>query len=166
MRDPSETDEQSLDLASLECLHRTRSGVLNVLVGVGAVVAVSGLVLRRRTGGALPAPQTIPSQAMLMGLFCVFVVSTSVRRVLGRRSRLRNPQLRCRRFVLGHIIPAVIGALAAPLGLVHGWLVSPRLEAILPFWVVAVLLCVLAYPRGRELEEFDQPMAHAGEPGR
>jgi hypothetical protein len=165
MRDPSETDEDSLDLASLECLKRTRSSVLNVLIGVGAVVAVSGLVLRGRTEGALNGSQKVLSQAMLMGLFGIFVASTFVRRVLGRRSRLRDPRLRGSRFIVGHVVPAVLGALAAPLGLVHGWLVSPRLEAIFPFWLVAVLLAILAYPRGRELEGFDQPMAPAGEPG-
>ena len=84
--------------------------------------------------------------------------------MLGRRSRLRDPRQRGARFFLGHVVPAVVGALAAPLGLVHGWLISPRLEAILPFWVVALLLGILAYPRGRELEGFDQPMAPAGEP--
>ncbi|MGC8643216.1 MAG: hypothetical protein ACP5XB_25425 [Isosphaeraceae bacterium] len=165
MRGPSETIEESLGPASLECLRRTRSSVLNVLVGVGVVVAVSGLVLRGRTGGALEGAQKVLSQAMLMGLFGIFVVSTIVRRVLGRRSRLRDPRLRGWRFLVGHVVPAAIGALAAPLGLVHGWLVSPGLEAILPFWVVAVLLGIVAYPRGRELEGFDQPMAPAGGPG-
>ena len=77
---------------------------------------------------------------------------------------MRDPRLRGQRFYLGHILPAAVGALAAPLGLVHGWLISPRLETILPFWVVAVLLGMLAYPRGRELEGFDRPMAPAGEP--
>ncbi len=164
MRDLTETDEDGLDIASLECLKRTRSGVLNVLVGVGAIVAVSGLVLRGRAGGALAGPQTRLSQAMLLGLLGIFVASTILRRVLGRRSRLRDPTHRGRRFFLGHIVPAAVGALAAPLGLVHGWLVSPRLEAILPFWVVALVLGILAYPRGRELEGFDEPMAPAGEP--
>jgi len=61
-------------------------------------------------------------------------------------------------------MPAALGAMAAPLGLIHGWLISPRLEAILPFWLVALVLGILAYPRGRELEGFDQPMAPYREP--
>jgi hypothetical protein len=164
MRDPNETDEESLDLASLECLNRTRSGVLNVLVGLGVIVAVSGLVLRSRTGGAVAGPREGPNQALLLLLFGVFVISTILRRVLGRRARLRDPRLRGKRFFVGHVVPAALGALAAPLGLAHGWLISPRLETVLPFWLVALLLGILAYPRGRELEGFEQPMAPAGEP--
>ena len=91
MRNLSETDEDSLDLASLQCLTRTRSGVLNVLMGVGVVVALSGLILRSRPAGALAGNPTWLSQAMLMVLFGVFVVSTVLRRVLGRRTRLRDP---------------------------------------------------------------------------
>jgi hypothetical protein len=43
--------------------------------------------------------------------------------------------------------------------MIHGWLISPRLEAILPYWLVALVTGILAYPRGRELEGFDQPMS-------
>lgn len=161
MRNPSETDERRLDLASLECLKRTRSGVLNVMVGAGAVVALTGLSLRGRTAGALalggPAERT--GQTLLIALFVIFVVSSVLRRVMGRRSRLRDPEWRWRRFYWGHIIPAAVGALAAPLGLAYGWLISPSFQAVFPFWVVALLLGILAYPRGRELEDFDRPMA-------
>ncbi len=56
MRDLTETAEESLDPASLRCLERTRSGVLNVLVAVGAIVALTGLLLRgRAAGGPRPA---------------------------------------------------------------------------------------------------------------
>jgi hypothetical protein len=164
MRDLTETGECRLDAASAACLNRTRSAVLNVLVGVGAVVALSGLVLRGRPTGALAGPQQALSHAMLLGLFILFVVSTLLRRLLGRQSRLRDPMLRDHRFFLAHILPAVLGALAAPLGLAYGWLISPRLEAILPFWLVALILGSLAYPRTGELEGFDQPMPSSAEP--
>jgi len=78
--------------------------------------------------------------------------------VLGLRARLRDPHLRGSRFFWGHVIPAAIGALAAPLGLLYGWLVSPRIEAILPFWLAALVLGILAYPRGRELKDLGAPM--------
>jgi hypothetical protein len=45
--------------------------------------------------------------------------------------------------------------------LVFGWLISPRLEAVLPFWITALVLGILAYPRGQELEGFDAPMVPA-----
>lgn len=164
MSDPSETAEHLLDVASLECLKRTRSGVLNVLVGVGMVVAVTGMTLRARPAGALGPAASRLNDLALAGLILIFIVSTALRRALGRRLRLRDPHLRGPRFYWGHIVPAVVGALAAPLGLVHGWLIAPRLEAIIPFWITALVLGILAYPRGRELEGFDRPMASPGEP--
>lgn len=164
MRDLTETAEENLDPASIDCLRRTRSSVLNVLLGVGVVVALSGVILRGRPAGALPAIHPRLNEMMLGSLILIFVASTLMRRSLGRRTRLRDPRLRGPRFFWGHVLPAVVGALAAPLGLAHGWLLSPRLVTIIPFWVTALLLGVLAYPRGRELEGFDLHMPPPGEP--
>jgi hypothetical protein len=162
MPDPAETAELSLDPTSLDCLKKTRSGVLNVLLAVGAVVALSGALLRRRANDvAVPVP-VLWNQVLFLWLILIFVASTVARRVLGRRARLRDPNLRERRFFWGHVTPAAIGALAAPLGLLYGWLVSPRIEAILPFWLAALLLGILAYPRGRELEDLGAPMGLHG----
>jgi hypothetical protein len=164
MPELNDTAEESLDPASLDCLQRTRSGVLNVLVVVGVVVALTGLLLRGRADGALlPVPDGL-KQVLLGGLIAIFVVSTIMRRALGSRARLRDPAVRGPRFFQAHVLPAAIGALAAPLGLAHGWLISPRLEAVLPFWLAALVLGILAYPRGRELEDFDRPMHPGGEP--
>jgi hypothetical protein len=164
MRDLAETSELSLDPGAVDCLQRTRSSVLNVLLGVGVVVALSGVILRGQPAGAFLAASPHLSDIMLGGLILIFVASTLLRRTLGRRTRLSDPTMRGRRFFWGHVLPAVVGGLAAPLGLVHGWLLSPRLETIIPFWVTALLLGVLAYPRGRELEGFDLPMHPPGEP--
>ena len=164
MRDPNETAELSLDPGSIDCLRRTRASVLNVLMGVGVVVAVSGVILRGRPAGAWPALTPRLNDLMLGSLILIFAISTVMRRSLGRRARLSDPGLRDQRFFWGHVLPAVVGALAAPLGLAHGWLLSPRLETLIPFWVTALLLGVLAYPRGRELEGFDRPMPPPGEP--
>ncbi len=158
MSDPAETAEESLDPASLDCLKKTRSGVLNVLVGVGAVVALSGALLRRGANDVVVPVPVLLNQVLFLCLIVIFVVSTVTRRVLGRRARLRDPHLRGSRFFWGHVIPAAIGALAAPLGLLYGWLVSRRIEAILPFWLAALVLGILAYPRGRELEDLGAPM--------
>jgi hypothetical protein len=162
MRELTETAELSLDPAAIECLSKTRSSVLNVLVGVGLIVALSGIMLRSRPAGPLfPVPEWI-NQAMFFGLGLIFVASTIFRRVLGSRSRLRDPLTRGPRFYWGHVLPALVGASASALGLAYGWLISPRLEAILPFWLAALVLGVLSYPRGRELEDFDTPMALPG----
>src|SRR6516162_561140 len=98
MRDPTETSEESLDVASLDCLKKTRSAVLNVLVGVGAVVALTGALLRGRPEDIARSPRGSLSQGMFLGLFVIFVASTICRRVLGRRARLRDPYLRGPRF--------------------------------------------------------------------
>jgi drug/metabolite transporter (DMT)-like permease len=162
MFDPNETIEHELDPAALHCLRTTRSGVLNVLIAVGLTVALTGAILRNREGNG-------PGRTggwLLGGLLFVLAASTVLRRALGRRARLREPASRGPRFYWGHVAPAAIGALAAPLGLAHGLLVSPSLEAILPFWLTALVLGVLAYPRGRELQGFDLPMSPPGAPGR
>jgi hypothetical protein len=161
MRDLSESADENLDPASLECLKKTRSGVLNVLVGVGMVVALSGMLLRGRVEDGVPNGF---SHTMYGGLILIFATSTIARRSLGRRSWLRDPSSRGARFFRGHVLAAAIGALAAPLGLVFGWLASPRLEAILPFWITALVLGILAYPRGYELDGFDAPMPPARGP--
>src|SRR5262249_13955041 len=135
MSDLAETSELSLDHAAVDCLQRTRSSVLNVLLGVGVVVALSGVLLRGRAGGGLQAADTRLNDLLLGSLIAIFIVSTLLRRVLCRRIRLSDPALRASRFYWGHVTPAVVGSLAAPLGLVHGWLLSPRLETIIPFWV-------------------------------
>jgi hypothetical protein len=162
MRDQVETVEENLDPSSLDCLQRTRSGVLNVLVVVGLCVAVSGALLRGRGGAGIPAAIDRQSRPFLVGLLVIFSVSTFVRRLLGLRSRLRDPERRASRFYWAHVIPAILGGLAAPLGLFHGIFVSGRLEAILPFWITALVLGILAYPRGRELEGLGAPMASSG----
>ena len=128
----------------------------NEIIRVSAWVSIleDGKALGRRRNGLL-----------LVALLAVFVVSTALRRWLGLRERLREPSSRGTRFYWAHILPALVGALAALMGLAQGWLVSPRLAAVLPFWVTALLLGVLAYPRGRELEGFDRPMS-PGEPAR
>jgi len=59
-------------------------------------------------------------------------------------------------------MPAIMGGLAAPLGLFHGIAVSGRLEAILPFWITSLVLGVLAYPRARELEGLGARVASPG----
>jgi hypothetical protein len=166
MHDPNETIEESLDVTSLDCLRRTRSAVLNVLIGVALVVACSGLILRSRPEGAWPGVAGKLNQSMLAALFVLFAVSTLFRRSLCRRARLHDPRSRWPRFYWGHVIPALVGAVAAPLGLLHGWLVSPRVETIAPFWLTALLVGILAYPRGYELEGFDAPMAWTEGPSR
>ncbi len=162
MPDPAETADILIDPLALDCLKKTRSSVLNVLVFVGAIVALSGALLRRRADHLVAPASARLNQVLFLCLIAIFVVSTVSRRVLGLRERLRDPRRRGPRFYWGHVIPAAIGALSAPLGLLHGWLVSPRFEVILPFWLAALVLGILAYPRGRELDGLGAPMELPG----
>jgi hypothetical protein len=143
--------------ADLKCLDRTRSAVVNVLVAVSAGIAATGLLLRWRDRGALFRAQGLARQVMLGALFVLVVASFLCRRILARRSSLRDPSSRCARFLRAHVLAASVGALAIPLGLVYGWTVRPRFDAVAPFWVAALALGVLALPRSVALEGLDEP---------
>jgi hypothetical protein len=154
----------SLEAAALACLERTRSAVLNILVLDGVGIAVSGLLLRWRDRGALFRAPDGARQAMLGGLLALVVASFLCRRILARRSALRDPARRARRFFRGHVVSAALGALAVPLGFVYGWTVRPRLDAVAPFWVAALALGFLSLPRAVELVDLDDPLPHSSEP--
>ena len=152
------------DANSQSCLERTRSAVLNVLIAVAVGIALSGLILRwRDRGAAMRAPEGL-RQGLLACLFGLAVVSYATRRIGLAREALRNPDQRAGRFHRAHVLAAAIGALAVPLGLVYGWMVRPRLDAVSPFWVAALALGFLALPRAAELEGFDLPISEPGEP--
>jgi len=154
---------QVLDPASRACLARTRSAVLNVLVAMGLMIAVSGWLLRARAAAAgRQQPAMALERGLMAGLIVLGVTSYLSRRLMGRRAALRDPSRRESVFFWSHVLPALIAALAVPLGLAHGWLIIPRLEAVIPYWVVPLALGFLALPRERELAEFDRPMPDAG----
>jgi hypothetical protein len=140
--------------------------VLNVLVAVSLFIALSGVLLRWRAGGELPPPHKTAAlrQGLMVGLIVLTLASFLARRVLGRRSALRDPRRRARQFSWAHVLPALLGALTAPLGLAYGWWILPRLDVVAPFWVAALGLGFLAWPRASELEGFDSPMSASGEP--
>ncbi len=157
-----EPDREGLDPASKDCLVRTRSAVLNVLVAVGLTIAVSGWLLR----GWEPETPWRTAQAVHQGLTVAWVALGAASylslRILSRRSALLDPLRRRSRFFWSHIVPAAIGAVIAPLGLVQGWLCDPRLQVLVPFWVMPLTMGVLALPRASELAGFDRPIASDG----
>jgi len=152
------------DRATEACLERTRSAVLNVMVAVGAGIAASGLILRGRDRGVLLMSEQTAGRAVVLILVVLIFCSYYVRRTGASRSALRDPETRAARFFRAHLWSAIVGALAIPLGFAYGWSVRPQLNAVAPFWVVAVALCVLAYPRALELEDFDTPIPDQNEP--
>jgi len=151
-----------LDPASRACLARTRSAVLNVLVADGLTIAVSGWLLRTRAAALWPQPATALHHRLMAVLIVLGLTSYLSRRLMGRRAALHDPSRRESRFFWSHVLPALIAALAAPLGLVYGWLIVPRFEAVIPFWVVPLALGFLSLPRATELADFDRPMPDSG----
>lgn len=139
-------------------LHRTRSAVLNVLVAISAGIAASGLALRGRERGALLWPE-LNAQRVAHGLLLVLIAaSVIIRRALASRTALRPPETRARRFYWAHVASAAVGALAIPLGYAYAWAARPRLDAIGAFWVAALALALLAFPRAAELEDLDDSL--------
>jgi hypothetical protein len=163
------TDERpptptALEPAAADCLERTRTAVLNVLVAAGTAIAISGWVLRWRDRWMVERAPAAVGQALLSGLAAVAVLSYATRRALAGRGALRDPEARTARFWRGHVLSAGVAALAVPLGLAYGWFVRPRLDAVGPFWLAALALGALAFPRAAELEGFDRPMPGPSEP--
>jgi hypothetical protein len=151
-----------LDPGLRACLARTRSAVLNVLVADGLTIAVSGWLLRTRAAAPARQPAMALHQTLMAGLILLGIMSYLSRRLMGRRALLSDPTRRESQFFGSHVVPALIAALAAPLGLLYGWLVIPSLDAIIPFWVVPLALGFLSLPRERELSDLDQPMPDSG----
>jgi hypothetical protein len=148
-----------------ECLARTRSAVLNVMVVTGTGIAVSGWLLRwRDRSDLLRAEDTGLRRAFQAALLVLAVASYAAPRLLAGRSALRDPEGRSQRFRRAHVLAAAIGALAVPLGLGYGWITAPRLDVVGPFWVVALALGSLAIPRAHELEGLDGPSSNGAIP--
>ena len=138
-------------------LLRTRKSVLNVLVAVALLIALSGGLLRVRAEAGLVRPARALHDALLNSLFGVAVASYLVRRGSSRRSDHLPMGRRLRRFYWFHVGAALVAAIGVPLGLAYGWWVDPQLKAVIPFWVVPLALGLLAIPRRAELDDIDPP---------
>ncbi len=156
----SDPDGLGRDPATVACLDRTRSGVLNVLVAVGSGIAASGWILGRHQPGGPPPWGPARTQRVATAAVMVLVaLSYMVLRVGSGRESLLDPATRADRFRRARLGSAALGALAVPLGFAYGWFADPRLEALAPFWVGALGLGFLALPRGHELDGFAEPIA-------
>jgi hypothetical protein len=158
----SEPAETGPALKPEACFERTRAAVLNVLVAVGFMIAVSGAAIRAWPLERLPAGSQAAYRQIMTLLFVLGVASYATRRLLERQSARAEPSRRDKLFFWAHVLPAVVAALAVPLGLYCGWYVDPRLGAVSPFWVIPLALGFLALPRQRELENFEPSTASAG----
>jgi hypothetical protein len=144
------------------CLERTRSHVLNVLVVVGLSIALSGWLLRGRAHDWQPWPAKTLSDSLYVALIALAAASYIARRIIGASARRAEAGRRDRLFYWSHVGSALIAAAAIPLGFAYGWLVIPRLDAVIPFWAVAFALGCLSLPRESELADLER----AGSEGR
>ena len=140
----AERDSGGLDPASEDCLGRTRSAVLNVLVAVGLTIAVSGGLLRGHQPetpwrAAHSVHQTLTVAWVILGAASYFA-SIPLAAEHSGRSRPAASAVPPSSFDPG-------GHRGAdhPLGLVEGWIVDPRLPALIPFWVMPLTLGALAF---------------------
>ena len=152
MAHTNEPDGPTPSNGMVACLARTRGAVLNVLVGVGMMIAISGWLLRRRAGQDLPLPPGGLHDGLQLALLVVAVGGYLVRRAWARRPASLPVDRLEARFYRSHVGSAAIAALGVPLGLAFGWFVDPRLGGVAPFWVVPLALGFLAYPRRGELD--------------
>ncbi len=158
MRPTPEPDQPSTGSrhAPDACLERARSSVLNVLVVVGLSIAVSGWLLRGRAESPPPPrPAKALNNSLYLALIAVAVTSYATRRLIASRVPRARSGRRDPLFYWSHVGPALIAALAVPLGFAYGWLVSPRLDAIIPFWAVPFALGFLSLPRPAELLDLE-----------
>jgi hypothetical protein len=130
--------------------------VLNVLVVVGLMIAVSGWFLRGRAHDWQPRPAKTLSDSLYLALIALAAASYIARRMLGARTARAESGRRHHLFYWSHVGPAIIAAAAVPLGFAYGWLVAPWLDAVIPFWAVPFALGCLSLPRKRELTDLER----------
>ncbi len=162
----SSSTQSARDPGARVAVRRARLAVGCVLAGA-LVFVILGSVLPGRLGrveagiwGLDPDRAFRLSQSVVLGLA---VLSVAVRRALGNRASLRDPRTRARQFFRAQVGAAVVGALSSVLGVAVALLLRPGAHELAPFWVAAVGTILLAYPRGYELDDFDEPMNGSGD---
>jgi hypothetical protein len=146
------------------CLRRTRKAVLDVLIGVGAMIAMSGWLIRGRAAVGVAHPVRGLHDGLLLGLMAAAVASYLFRRSWSRRPVGLPPVRREARFFWSHVGAAAVAAIGPALGLAYGWFVDPSLEGVAPFWVVPMAMGALAFPRRGELDFPDPDDAEVPSP--
>lgn len=144
------TNDPDAPSSAQEDLALTRVSVLNVLVGVGLMIAASGWLIRRRADD--PAFRPVPGlhDALLLALLASAVGSYLIRRRWLRRETLAPDDQTPPDFHRSHVAAAVVAALGVPIGLAYGWFVDPRFEGVAPFWIIPMAMGWLAIPRRSE----------------
>lgn len=158
-------DRPARDPATTAVLQRTRRAVGWVLA-LAAGLALLGSLVPDRLPPLDPMRRVVDPDRLLRQshsvLLGVVVLSVAARRALGNRGSLRDPQTRASQFHRAHLVAALVGAMASPLGVAVAVALRPSLRDLAPFWVAALGTILLAYPRGYELDHFDEPLPGPG----
>ena len=155
---PPELSPNAPDDPQAWWLERTRSRVLNILVLDGLTILGSALAIRRWGSLDFGVDPLWTKRTLFGSLIAVVLVAMFVLRGLGGRDRLREPVSRGPRYLATRVGAVAVGWLVLPVGLAYGLLVDPSLGGVAPFWLAALVLGRLGFPRREDLDEFDEPM--------
>lgn len=135
-------------------LVRTRSAVLNVIIGIALMIAASGWMIRLGGGAAaFRGLRVVRPEGVYAGLVVLFVASRYLARRSWRSARAwETNEEREARFYRSHVGAALVAMGGIPLGLVYALAFDPSLAGVAPFWVAAMALGLLAIPRSAELD--------------
>jgi hypothetical protein len=132
------------------------------MVVVGLSIAVSGWLLRGRAKTWEPRPAPVWQKSLTAALAFLGIASFLSLRIMRKKVPRVEPEKRHSAFFRAHVVPAIIGGLAVPLGCVYGWMVAPRLDEVAPFWVVALACGFLSLPRKHEVDDCHDPESPSG----
>jgi hypothetical protein len=140
-------------------LRRTRLSVGGVAVGTALAVLIGRAAIARLGPPPFPGllPEAITLRTLHLALIGVVVASFALRRGLGSRSALRDPATRPERFFAAHVAAAAVGSQIALLGIAAEAAFALSERELVPFWVAAAFCLALAFPRGYELSDLDEP---------
>jgi drug/metabolite transporter (DMT)-like permease len=150
----NDPDRSRADPEWTACLERTRRAVLNLLIAVGLIIAVGGWLLRGRADVPRRPPPSIGLPLLMLALVLLAVASYLCRRLARSHAAKIEPGRRPALFFWSHVDSAAVAVFVAALGIFGGWFIDPRFEAIVPFWVVALVLGFQAIPRTYELDDY------------
>ena len=143
--------------AVVRCVSRTRRAVLTITVISAAILGI-GLGVLQLFPERKPLTPDFGISWFRGVLIALVVLSYVARRLLATRSALTEPPSRACRFYTAYWIESAIGALIGPLGLAYALCAPPGPLSIVPFWVGLLVAQVLAFPKGYELDDFEQPI--------
>lgn len=134
---------------------RLRSMVLNGGIAVAGGMALSGFLLRDRE----PLASAYSAQSLKFSFHAALIglvlASLFLKRTLANPRTLARLDRPLERYQARLRVLLTLGFLAMALGLPYGLLVDPTWTGITPFWIVALGLTAICWPRRGDLLELE-----------